>query len=117
MNVRTNTAQVVSARARRAAVAGALLAGVLAAAPAHSGPNEQARRIYERLAGEPPSAAVLAQMANIINTGCGGSCQPGDPNLVAAAVVATDPVKYPNSYARVFYNVVVKNMVIPWTNR
>jgi len=52
MNVRTNTAQVVSARARRAAVASALLAGVLAASPAHSGPNEQARRIYERLAGE-----------------------------------------------------------------
>jgi hypothetical protein len=117
MNVRTNTAQVVSVRARRAAVAGALLAGALAASPAQAGPNEQARRIYERLAGEPPPPAVLAQMANIINSGCSGSCQPGDPNLVAAAVVATDPVKYPNSYAHDFYNVVLKNMVIPWTNR
>ena len=109
MNVRTNRAQVVSVRGRRAAVAGALLAGILAAAPAHSGPNEQARRIYERIAGVPPSTAELASMANTINTGCGGSCAPGAAALVSAAQTATS--------APSFYNVTLKNMVIPWTNR
>src|SRR5215468_4265981 len=109
MNVRTNTAQVVSARARRAAVAGALLLTVLAASPLHAGPNEQARRIYERIAGVPPSAAELASMAATINTGCSGACPPGAPALVTAAQTATS--------APSFYNVTLKNMVIPWTNR
>src|SRR5580765_886139 len=109
MNVRTNTAQVVSARARRAAVAGALLLTALAASPLHAGPNEQARRIYERIAGAPPSAAELASMASTIQSGCSGSCAPGDPVLVTAAQTATS--------AATFYNVTLKNMVIPWTNR
>jgi hypothetical protein len=109
MNVRTNTAQVVSARARRAAVAGTLLLTTLAASPLHAGPNEQARRIYERIAGVPPSAAELASMASTIQSGCSGSCAPGDTALVAAAQTATS--------AATFYNVTLKNMVIPWTNR
>jgi len=109
MNVTTNRAQVVSARGRRAAVAGALLAAALAASPAHAGPNEQARRIYERIAGVPPSAAELASMAATIQGGCGGSCAPGAAALVTAAQTATS--------AATFYNVTLKNMVIPWTNR
>src|SRR5215472_16237020 len=110
MNVRTNTAQVISVRGRRAAVAGALLLAALAAAPAHAGPNEQARRIYERIAGVPPSAAELQSMVTALGP-CGGSCT-ADPNsgpLQAAAQVATS--------APTFYNVTLKNMVIPWTNR
>jgi hypothetical protein len=109
MNVRTNTAQVISARGRHAAVAGALLTGVLAAAPAHSGPNEQARRIYERIAGVPPTAAELSSMASVINGGCSGSCAPGSPFLAQAAQTATA--------ASSFYSVTLKNLVIPWTNR
>ena len=116
MNVITNTAQVNSARGRRTAVAGALLLAALAASPAHAGPNEQARRIYERIAGVPPTAAdwqpggALATMVQTINSGCGGSsCPAGDPTLVAAAQTATN--------AATFYNVTLKNMVIPWTNR
>ncbi len=109
MNVRTNRVQVVSGRGRCAAVAGALLAGALAASPAQAGPNEQARRIYERIAGVPPSAAELASMAGTINSGCGGSCAPGAAALVQAAQTATS--------APTFYNVTLKNMVIPWTNR
>ena len=109
MNVRTNTAQVVSSRARRAAVAGALLLTTFAASPLHAGPNEQARRIYERIAGAPPSAAELASMASTIQSGCGGPCAPGDAALVTAAQTATS--------AATFYNVTLKNMVIPWTNR
>jgi hypothetical protein len=109
MNVRTNTVQVVSVRARRAAVAGALLLTALAASPAHAGPSEQARRIYERIAGVPPSAAELTSMAGTISGGCGGSCAPGAAALVAAAQTATS--------SPTFYSVTLKNMVIPWTNR
>jgi hypothetical protein len=108
MNVRTNTAQVVSARARRAAVAGALLVTALAAPPLHAGTNEQARRVYERIAGVPPSAAELASMVSSLSA-CGASCAPGAPQLVSAAQTATS--------APSFYNVTLKNMVIPWTNR
>jgi len=100
MNVRTNTGQV-SARGRRAAVAGALLTGVLAASPAHSGPNEQARRIYERIAGVPPSAADWPNLQACISG--------GQLNLACAAQYATS--------APTFYSVTLKNLVIPWTNR
>lgn len=104
MNVRTNTAQVVSNRARRAAVAGsALLLLQLAAMVAHAGPNEQARRIYERIAGVPPSATDLSTMAGMINA------SPGQQGLVNAATYATQ--------APTFYSVTLKNLVIPWTNR
>jgi len=90
-------------------VAGVLLLTVLAASPAQAGPNEQARRIYERIAGVPPSAAELASMAGTISGACGGSCAPGAAALVTAAQTATS--------APTFYNVTLKNMVIPWTNR
>src|SRR5256884_4464373 len=99
MNVRLNKAQVISARALTGA--GLLLAQL--ALPAHAGPNEQAKRIYERIAGEPPAAAVLAQMASAI------SGSPGQAGLLAAAAIATS--------APSFYSVTLKNLVIPWTNR
>jgi hypothetical protein len=101
MNVRTNKAQVYAGRARRVSLAGCAL--LLLALPAHAGPNEQAKRIYERIAGVPPSPAVLAQMEAAI-TGT-----PGQAGLLAAAAIATQ--------APTFYNVTVKNLVIPWTNR
>src|SRR2546422_6921512 len=102
MNVRLNKAQVISAGARRALIGAALLLTQLAL-PAHAGPDEQAKRIYERVAGEPPAAAVLAQMASAI------SGSPGQAGLLAAAAIATS--------APSFYNVTLKNLVIPWTNR
>ena len=68
--------------------------------------SRKARRIYERLAGVPPSAAVLQKMANDIIG------QPGQAGLVAAAAVATDP-----QYAPDFYDVTLKEFVNPWTNR
>ena len=81
--------------------------------PAFAGPNEQAKRIYERIAGIPPSAAELTQMTNAI---CGGACAPGaagvapgSAGLVQAAAVATS--------APSFYNVTLKNFAMPWTNR
>jgi hypothetical protein len=125
MNVITNTTQVASGRKQRLVLAGALaLLAQLAAPPASAGAYEQAKRIYERLAGEPPPPAVLTQMANAIIASCGAAgCAPNAPGsapntgLVNAAQIATDQIAYPNSYAHDFYNVTLKNWVIPWTNR
>jgi hypothetical protein len=68
-----------------------------------AGPAEQAKRIYERIAGVPPPPAVLASMVNAINA------NPGQTGLMNAAAIATQ--------APTFYNVTLKNLVIPWTNR
>jgi hypothetical protein len=61
------------------------------------GPNaDQATRIYNRIAGVPPTAGQLAQMMAA-----------ADP--VTAALIATqDPS---------FYNNTIRNMATPWTNR
>jgi hypothetical protein len=72
------------------------------AGTAYAGPREQAKRIHDRLAGVPPSDAVLTQMENLIAAG-------GQTNLRAAADLAMD-----NQY---FYNVTLKNFAAPWTNR
>lgn len=96
---------------RSSAVAAACALTLLAAqaaAPALAGPTEQAERIYERLAGVKPSPSVLQSMVNAINA----NPPPSQQGLVDAAVIATDP-----STAPTFYNVVLKNMVTPWTNR
>ncbi len=79
------------------ALIGILLAGVMASA--YAGPREQAKRIHDRLAGVPPTDAVLQSMENQIAG--------GDP--AAAAYTAMD-----NTY---FYNVTLKNFAAPWTNR
>ncbi len=77
-----------------------LFLGGLAAVEA--GPREQAYRIHERLAGEPPSAAVLNSMeADVV----GG-------NALNAALTAID-----NPDSSGFYNVTLKNWATPWTNR
>jgi hypothetical protein len=79
------------------ALIGILLAGVMATA--YAGPREQAKRIHDRLAGVPPTDAVLQTMESQIAG--------GDP--AAAAYTAMD-----NKY---FYNVTLKNFAAPWTNR
>jgi hypothetical protein len=81
-------------RARAGALAGALLLGATAFA---AGPNaDQATRMYNRIAGTPPTAAVLVQMMAA-----------ADP--VTAALLATqDPA---------FYNNTIRNLAAPWTNR
>ncbi|MEM8983472.1 MAG: hypothetical protein AAGC71_10620 [Pseudomonadota bacterium] len=77
----------------------ALLLGLsLVASAASAGPREQARRIHDRLAGVPPTPAVLDQMAALL---------PGNPE--AAADIAMN-----NS---AFYSVTLKNFASPWTNR
>jgi hypothetical protein len=67
-----------------------------------AGPREQAERIYNRLAGVPPTDAVVTSMAGAIQ---------GDPSngpIVAANMAMNDPH---------FYTVTLKNWVAPWTNR
>lgn len=63
-----------------------------------AGPNEQAKRMHDRIAGVPPDATTLATMAGMVTT---------DP--LGAALIATDSPD--------FYRVTLKNFSAPWTNR
>jgi hypothetical protein len=72
---------------------------IAAAQTADAGPREQARRLHDRIAGVPPSDAVLTQMAADISGG----------NPAAAAQRAMANAN--------FYNVTLKNLAAPWTNR
>ncbi|MCU7803755.1 MAG: hypothetical protein KZQ96_11195 [Candidatus Thiodiazotropha sp. (ex Lucinoma borealis)] len=77
----------------------ALTSLCLYAASSLAGPREQAQRIHDRIAGIPPSAAILTQMVSEI-------VDNNDP--LAAAMLATE---HPD-----FYNVTLKNWATPWTN-
>jgi len=84
---------------RAAALLLAAILGLQPAMPLIAGPNEQAVRMHNRLAGVPPSDAVLTQMATLISSG----------NPAAAAQLAMT-----NSG---FYNVTLRNFISPATNR
>lgn len=84
-----------------AAVACALM-GVAFAPRASAGAAEEAQRMYSRIAGVPPSASELQQMTQLIAAG-------GQANYLAAANIA---LQSPS-----FYNTVLKNWAMPWTNR
>ncbi len=86
-------------RGRILSLAALSAAILLAGATAYAGPREQAHRIHERLAGVPPSEAVLSDMQADV---AGNSA-------TAAAFTAMD-----NSS---FYSVTLKNFAAPWTNR
>jgi hypothetical protein len=80
---------------RASLVAGTLALTGAAASAANSPTVDQATRMYNRLAGVPPTAAVLAQMTAT--------------DALSAAMIATrDPA---------FYNNTIRNMATPWTNR
>ncbi len=68
------------------------------AATAQMDDTDRARRMHDRIAGVPPSAAVLSQMAIHIGN---------DRADLAAALAMQNPA---------FYNVSLKNFVTPWTN-
>lgn len=70
----------------------------IACTSAQAGPAEQAKRMHDRLAGVPPSQAVLDEMTSLI--------EQGSP-LEAAELALEDPN---------FYSVTLKNWVTPWTN-
>jgi hypothetical protein len=69
------------------------------ASDAFAGARERAKRIHDRLAGVPPTDAVLAQMESDVLAG----------NPQTAAFTAMDNPA--------FYSVTLKNMATPWTNR
>lgn len=66
--------------------------------------RDQAKRIHDRLAGVPPAEAVLDQMEAVITTPTGS-----DPGPIEAAYIAMQNPA--------FYNVTLKNIAAPWTNR
>jgi len=66
---------------------------------AMAGPREQAKRMHDRLAGVPPSAAVIDSMAAKIEAG----------DAVGAAMDAMDNPA--------FYNTTLREFATPWTNR
>lgn len=78
---------------------GVLLGLALFAAVAQAGPREQALQIHNRIAGVPPSEAVLLEMSQHIS----------DANVEAAVRLAME--------AETFYSVTLKDMATPWTNR
>jgi hypothetical protein len=97
----TQTARRSIAKPNRVALAihATMCAGVLALLGTNAfaaNPNaDQATRIYNRIAGVPPTAAQLAQMTQT--------------DAVSAALLATkDPA---------FYNNTIRNLAAPWTNR
>jgi len=73
----------------------------LCAVPSSAGELErrQAKRIFDRITGTPPSAAVLDQMEDALLTDSSG--------MSAAEIALADPA---------FYNVTLKNWATPWTN-
>jgi hypothetical protein len=91
---RTATPILVALAVRATVCAGAL--ALLGANALAANPNaDQATRIYNRIAGIPPTAAQLQQMTQT--------------DAVSAALIATqDPA---------FYNNTIRNMAAPWTNR
>jgi hypothetical protein len=83
---------------RTAVAALVSLSAVLPLASAFAGSTEQAKQLFDRLTGTPPSATVLQQMASDIAAS----------NAVGAAQIAMqDPA---------FYNVTVRNFAAPMTN-
>ena len=65
---------------------------------AHATPRDQAKRIHDRIAGVPPSAEILDEMAEEISSN----------NPIGAAKLAMEDDG--------FYSVTLKNMAAPWTN-
>ncbi len=85
----------VASGMRAMALAGAV--SLIGATAFAAGPNaDQATRMYNRIAGVPPTAAELTAMMNA-----------GD-SVTAALIATQDPA---------FYNDTIRNMAAPWTNR
>ena len=82
----------------------ALAALVVLSPLAEAGSREQAKRIFDRLAGVPADEATLDALQAQIDAGSGS-----DEALADAAMTA---MAHPS-----FYSVTLKNFVTPWTNR
>ena len=87
----------------------------------YAGAREQAYRIYSRLTGTPPTNTMLAAMTACITNVASSACTTAassngitgiSDGKVMATYLAMQDANNPN-----FLNVVVKNMVMPWTNK
>ena len=76
-----------------------VIACTLCVSQSFAGPREQAKRIHDRLAGTPPTAAVLDSMTMKIENG----------DAMGAAYEAMDNPS--------FYNTTVRELATPWMNR
>lgn len=95
---RTSPSIAWAVMARTACACLALLVA-LAPVDALADARSQAKRIHDRLAGVPPTEAVLTSMANDVAAG-------------RAADAAYTAMEH-----RAFYDVTLKNFAMPWTNR
>ncbi|HEX2789922.1 MAG TPA: hypothetical protein VHN17_05795 [Steroidobacteraceae bacterium] len=95
MFVRSN----ISGVRKALAIAAALLPALQPITPVLAGPNEQAERLFGRITGSEPSAAVLTQMSSDIS---------GSNAIGAAQLAMQDPS---------FYNVTLRNFAAPMTNK
>ena len=75
--------------------------------PAVAGPREQAKRMYDRLTGTPPSPEVLTDIAAKAGSG-------SESDLTATALYIMDKSQ---AHSDGFYSVTLKNFATPWTNR
>ncbi len=77
---------------------------VAVAGTAWAGPREQAKRMYDRLTGTPPSAQLLDDLQARVQA----------QGATATALYILDPA---SERSRYFYSVTLKNFATPWTNR
>ena len=82
----------------------ALAALVVLSPLAEAGSREQAKRIFDRIAGVPADDATIDQLQTLIDADAGGR-----EGRIDAAMQA---MEHPS-----FYSVTLKNFVTPWTNR
>jgi hypothetical protein len=87
----------------KAAALGVALALLACGQQAFAGPREQARRMYDRLTGTPPSPELLIDLEARVAS-----------NPVNAALYMMDRT---NPRSKDFYSVTLKNFASPWTNR
>ncbi len=94
-----NTTDTIKRNGMRVAASAFAIVLAVGAALAHADDRSKARRLHDRIAGVPPSAATLTQMQNLIA---------GGDTRGAANIAMQSPT---------FYTVTPKNFVTPWTNR
>lgn len=93
----------------RAAALGVALLTLASGQQALAGPREQARRMYERLTGTPPSEDLLDDLTAML--------PPSNPTAADREAVALHIIDPSEAHSKNFYTVTLKNWASPWTNR
>lgn len=92
----------------RAAALGVALLSLTWGQQSLAGPREQARRMYERLTGTPPSETLLGELETRLGA------TPTEASRVETALFIINPNQ---PHSKDFYSVTLKNWASPWTNR